>query len=138
MGTWGVAPFENDVALDWFSELEEETSFSAIRRKIEEVVTDDYLDADLVSEAIASIAIITAIKTGDERLVPDFESSSLDSLQDLFGSKIDDNMLTLVEDAFGIIRREDDNELYDLWMEEDRIEDWLDYLDYLQEQLLTQ
>ena len=80
MGIWGVTPFQNDSALEWFRELEEETGFSQIRRKIEEVVTDDYLDAELVGEALASITIIVAIRTNDESLLPEFESSSLDAL----------------------------------------------------------
>ena len=137
MGAWGTGPFENDMALDLFAELEEETSFSVIRRKIEEVVTDDYLDANQVSEAIASIAFLTAIKVNDTRLVPEFETSSLSTLRSMFLSKIDDGLLSLVEDALGIIRRSDDNELYDLWAEQEGFEDWMAHLDYLEETLLS-
>jgi len=137
MGAWGAGPFENDMALDLFSELEEETSFSVIRSKIEEVITDDYLEADVVSEAIASIAILTAIKTNDCRLVPKFETSSLGNLRKHFLVKIDGNILSLVEDAFGIIRRSEDNELYEHWSYEDEFEDWVAHLDYLEEKLLT-
>lgn len=133
MGIWGVKPFQNDSAMDWFTELEEETSFSQIRRKIEEVITDDYLDADLVGEAVASITIIVAIKTNEDRLLPDFETSSLDDLRDLFLSKIDSNIESLIEDAFAIIRRSEDNEFYDLLDEEGLVEDWLDYLDALED-----
>lgn len=133
MGIWGVKPFQNDSAVDWFAELEEETSFSQIRRKIEEVITDDYLDADLVGEAIASITIIIAIKTDEERLLPDFETSSLETLRDLFLSKIDSNIESLIEDAFAIIRRSEDNEFYELLDEEGLVEDWLDYLDALED-----
>lgn len=137
MGAWGAGPFDNDMALDLFTELEEETSFSVIRSKIEDVVTDDYLEADLVSEAIASIALITAIKLNDKRLVPKFEYSSLENLRELFLPKINANILSLIEDALGIIRRSDDNELYDLWAEEEGFEDWIAHLDYLEENLLT-
>lgn len=133
MGIWGVKPFQNDSAVDWFAELEEETSFSQIRRKIEEVVTDDYLDADLVGEAVASITIIVAIKTDEERLLPDFETSSLDTLRGLFLSKIDSNIESLIEDAFAIIRRSEDNEFYELLDEEGLVEDWLDYIDALED-----
>ncbi len=135
MGTWGVGPFQNDVAMDWFSELEETTSFSVIRRKIEEVITEDYLDADLVCEAIASIAIIVAIKTDDDSLVPEFETSSLENLRNLFLKKIDNNIVTLIEDALGILRRTEDNELFDLWTEEELEDDWLEELDNLEEAL---
>lgn len=137
MGAWGAGPFDNEMALELFAELEEETSFSVIRSKIEEVVTDDYLEANQVEEAIASIAILTAIKTNDRRLVPKFESSSLDTLRGLFLTKIDTNILSLVEDALGIMRRSDDNELYDQWIEEEGFEDWMAHLDYLEEKLLT-
>lgn len=135
MGSWGVGPFQNDVALDWFTELEEVTSFSVIRRKIEEVITEDYLDADLVCEAIASIAIIAAIKSEDETLVPEFETSSLERLCELFSRKIDHNIMTLIEDALAIIRRTEDNELYDLWVAENQEDDWSEELDYLEEVL---
>lgn len=137
MGAWGTGPFDNDMALDLFAELEEETSFSVIRSKIEEVVTDDYLEADKVIEAIASIAILTAIKENDARLVPKFEFSSLENLRKNFLSRIDDSMLSLIEDAFGIIRRSDDNELYDIWAEEEDFGDWMAHLDYLEEKLFT-
>lgn len=137
MGAWGAGPFENDMALDWFAELEEETSFSVIRSKIEEVVTDDYLEVDLVQEAIASIAILTAIKTDERRLIPKFETSSLSKLRDLFLPKIDDNILSLCEDAFGIIKRSDDNEAYELWFESDDLELWMAHIDDLEERLLT-
>ena len=137
MGAWGAGPFENDTALDLFTELEEETSFSVIRSKIEDVITDDYLDADAVQEAVASLAILTAIKTNDKRLVPSFETSSLEALRSLFLAKIDNNIMSLCEDAFGIIKRSDDNELYDLWLEEDDVELWMAHLDDLEERLLT-
>jgi len=137
MGAWGAGPFDNDTALDLFSELEEETSFSVIRSKIEDVVTDDYLEADLVQEAIASLAILTAIKTNDTRLVPDFELSSLDRLRTMFLERIDDDIMALCEDAFGIIKRSDDNELYELWLEEDGVDLWLAHLDDLEERLFT-
>jgi len=137
MNAWGAGPFENDTALDLFTELEEETSFSVIRSKIEDVVTDDYLEASVVQEAIASLALLTAIKTNDERLVPEFEVSSLDRLQSLFLAKIDNDIMSLCEDAFGIIKRSDDNELYELWLEEDGIELWMAHLEDLQERLFT-
>ena len=137
MNAWGAGPFENDTALDLFTELEEETSFSVIRSKIEDVVTDDYLEASVVQEAIASLALLTAIKTNDERLVPEFEVSSLDRLQSLFLAKIDNDIMSLCEDAFGIIKRSDDNELYELWLEEDGIELWMAHLEDLEERLFT-
>lgn len=133
MGIWGIRPFENDSGVDWFTELEEETSFSQIRRKIEEVVTDDYLEADLVGEAFASIAIVVAIRANEERLLPDFEKSSLSDLRNLFLQKIDSNVESLIEDAFSIMRRSEDNEFYELLDEENLVEDWIDYLDALQE-----
>ena len=136
MGAWGVGPFENDMALDWFAELEEETSFSELRRKREGVVTDDYLDADLVQEAVASIAILAACKSNDKRLLPDFETSSLDKLRKLILPMIDDNMTTLLEDALGIIIRSDDNELYEHWLQSDDFEDWIAHIDYLGEIIL--
>lgn len=137
MGIWGVTPFQNDSALEWFRELEEESSFSQIRRKIEEVITDDYLDAELVSEALASIAIIVAIKTGEEHILPEFETSSLDVLVERFGDKIDSNIESLLEDAFGIIRRSEDNEFYQLLEDDDLVEDWIDYVDALEDKFFN-
>ena len=135
MGAWGAGPFDNDAAVDLFEELQEITSFSVIRSKIEEVVTDDYLDVDIVQEAIASLAMLTAIKTNDSRLVPSFEISSLSNLRSLFLSKIDNDIMSLCEDAFGIIKRSDDNELYELWLDEDGVELWMAHLDDLEERL---
>ena len=135
MGAWGTGPFENDTALDWFTELEEENSFSSLLRKIEEVVTDDYLEADIVSEAVASIAIFAAIKSNQSNFLPEFESSSLTELRGLFLDKMDHNTYSLLEDAIEMIRRSDDNELYDLMFQSDDLEEWLAYLEFFEEKL---
>jgi len=66
-------------------------------------------------------------------LLPEFETSSLDDLRELFEAKIDSNIESLIEDAFGIIRRNEDNEFYELLENEGLVEDWIDYLDALQE-----
>ena len=68
MGTWGVKVFDNDSALDWISEIEEEKDLSLVFVKLIEVVKQNsdnideaLIDADLASEALVSIEIIAAL-----------------------------------------------------------------------------
>jgi len=60
MGTWSGDPFGNDSAVDWTDELENATDWSGVRVALEEVVdTDDYIDTEVASIAIAAVAVVT-------------------------------------------------------------------------------
>jgi hypothetical protein len=135
MGTWGIKPFENDTALDFLAEFEENKTFSFLRRAVEVVITDDYLESGLVIEAIAALEIIAAIKGNATDDFPDMETLTLDELEEKYSSKISNYLMDLCEDAIGIITRSEDNEMVDLLEEADALEEWIEVIEDLNERL---
>ncbi|WP_234104849.1 DUF4259 domain-containing protein, partial [Streptomyces venezuelae] len=65
MGTWDIGPFDNDTAADFSYRVDEapaEKKAEVLRTAFREVIEtgDEYLDADLADEAIASAALLAA------------------------------------------------------------------------------
>ena len=64
MGAWGTGTFENDTACDWAGDLEAAADLSPVvetlTRAIE--VGDEYLDADVGSEALAACEVVARLK----------------------------------------------------------------------------
>lgn len=60
MGAWDASSFGNDTANDWAYDLKECDDLSHIQSTLQHVVDagDDYLDADLASEAIAAAEVL--------------------------------------------------------------------------------
>jgi Domain of unknown function (DUF4259) len=80
VGTWGVGPFDNDMAADWSGGLDG-ASDSARVELIEETLRSvadetDYLDSDFACEAIAAAAVVASQLPGgpaiDSSYAPDF------------------------------------------------------------------
>lgn len=63
MGAWGVGSFENDEALDWVAELEDQgliaagAAFQDIRE-----FADEYLEAPACSAAVAAAEVVAALR----------------------------------------------------------------------------
>ena len=62
MGAWDVGNFDNDTACDWTYELENCTDLSVIKKALDAVFEDEYIDADVASEALAAIDTIARLK----------------------------------------------------------------------------
>lgn len=66
MGAWGHTAFENDQALDWFSnELEHSADASALHSAVEPVASaphDDHIDSDDACCALAAAEIVAAVR----------------------------------------------------------------------------
>lgn len=135
MGAWGIRPFENDTALDFVADFEDNMSFSYLRRTVEAVITEDYLEADQVIEAIAAMELIAAIKGNPSDDFPDLDTITLEDLQEKYESKVSNYSLSLCEDALSVIKREEDNELFELWDDADASEEWLTTLEDLEDRL---
>lgn len=63
MGAWSHEPFGNDTACDWSYGLLESDDLSDIQATLEAVLEadDEYLEADLASEAIAAIEVLAKL-----------------------------------------------------------------------------
>jgi hypothetical protein len=130
MGTWGLGPFDNDVAADWASHLEETAPTARpalIREALTAVVTaKDYLDADDAMSAVAAAAVIAGTRPGgpeiDHNYGPDVET-----LADL---QLDADLDALAAQA--LVRVMDDaSEWRELWEEADEFDQARRVLDTL-------
>lgn len=64
MGAWSHEPFGNDTACDWGYGLLEATDLSPIEAALDAVIEngEDYLDADLATEALAAIEVLAKLR----------------------------------------------------------------------------
>jgi hypothetical protein len=64
MGAWSHEPFGNDTACDWSYGLLETSDLSSIEAALDAVMDsgEDYLDADLATEAIAAIEVLAKLR----------------------------------------------------------------------------
>ena len=63
MGTWGMAVFDNDDAMDWLAELEQSTDDTAVRAALETAAAtgaDAYLEAPEGQLALAAAEVVAA------------------------------------------------------------------------------
>lgn len=60
MGAWSHEPFGNDTACDWAFELDGQQDFSLVEKALRQAIEsdDEYLDADLASEAVAAAEVL--------------------------------------------------------------------------------
>lgn len=75
MGAWGAKAFENDAALDWLAELEDE-GIEALRdalTRVADAEAKEYVDADDGSAAVAAATLVAAAlgRADEKELSPD-------------------------------------------------------------------
>jgi Domain of unknown function (DUF4259) len=63
MGTWGYLTFDNDTTNDWANKLGSLDTLSLVESAFDELekVGDDYLDADIASEALGACEVIARL-----------------------------------------------------------------------------
>ncbi|MDF2186956.1 DUF4259 domain-containing protein [Paraflavitalea sp. CAU 1676] len=133
MGTWGHRNFENDAALDFVYEVED-NGFDRIEKAIKQVAEfpeETYLEADYSVAALAAIEFVAAAKGNPSE---DFPESAEDWLQKAGTGpllSIDAEKLNKV-----IERVRSNSELRDLWQEEgDEPTEWLAVLSDLESRI---
>lgn len=122
MGAWGTGVYENDDALDWTYELEE-NGFSAIVGAFAQVATGEYLECPEVCGALAAADVVARMRNGDEP-----ESGYAETASSWAAAHRNDDWSALVGPAIAVldrIARPDDNENYELWTETDDLAEWL-------------
>lgn len=64
MGAWDATSFGNDTANDWAYDLEECDDLSHIEATLQQVLEpgDEYLDADVASEAVAAAEVLAWLR----------------------------------------------------------------------------
>lgn len=134
MGTWSHESFGNDTANDWAYELEDATDFSVIEAALQVALDegDEYLDADLVMEAIAAVEVIA--KRLGKGTQSDVYTEKVDQWLETISEQPSDDVLSLAKRVLERIVA-DDSELKELWLESDEYELWLGNIQQLKDAL---
>lgn len=63
MGAWGVDTFDNDTACDWAASLEDYEDLSLVTSALQTAIdeSEDYLNADVASAALAACEVIARL-----------------------------------------------------------------------------
>jgi uncharacterized protein DUF4259 len=132
MGAWGEGVLENDTALDWLGELEEQPQIQTITIALSEAANEtDYLDADLGCEALVAAELV-AYALGRPPNEPEERLSALAS--DLDGLR---EHASLAAQAVAVVADVDHSELTDLWTEDGPNPTWTALLADLRARLST-
>ena len=113
MGAWGEGVLENDTALDWLGDLEEQPQIQTVTIALSDAAGEtDYLDAGagcqaLVAADLVAYALGRAPSEADERLTA--LADDLDGLLEL---------AALAARAVAVVADADRSELTDLWTED--------------------
>ena len=83
MSIWDAGAFDNDDAVDWLSELEDEPSIVALNDAFDELLSlnrDDYLEVTEAARALAAAHVAVAVLDATRQL-DDVEGETLDILR---------------------------------------------------------
>jgi hypothetical protein len=120
MGAWGAGIFENDVACDWASELEDHDDLRLIEKTLGKVLHsgDGYIeaDSDSASEALAACEVLARLQ--GERGVSDSYTESADVWISAHASLSSKALVGLALGSIDRIMRPP-SELLELWDESD-------------------
>ncbi|MEP6756466.1 MAG: DUF4259 domain-containing protein [Chthonomonadales bacterium] len=127
MGTWGLAPFENDDALDWLYTLETAANTRVIEQALNAVIegSDSYLEANDCHKALAAAEIVAAMKDQPADVFP-IEASTWVKHHT---SSTADELILIAESAIDHIRTK--SELRELVEESHELSEWNIVLDDL-------
>jgi len=131
MGAWGAGTFDNDQALDWVGELEATDDLDLIRSTFADAFSEEYLEADVASCALAAAEVVAAM-AGQAGNLPDGVKAWMDRV---------DVELTPTDTALALRSvervRAHDSELVELWAESDSSDEFLGVLHELEARLLA-
>ena len=127
MGAWGTKSFENDDALDWVNELEKCNDPKIFWDAVESVINEEYIDADIATEALAALEVTAAMKGKNSDDLPEEVDKWLSENK---GIQLPNNFYIRAEEALNKIMGSE-SELKELWEESDSYNDWLDNMQNL-------
>ena len=137
MGAWGLKSFENDDAMDWLSEFEEQGP-ELVRETLDAALQDadedgDGLEASACCEALAAAELVAACRTDDTSRLPEAASAALAKFAGAKGEIADGENVVLANDALERIKT--NSELRELWAETEDFDNWVADVEALQQAL---
>src|SRR3954454_19340688 len=113
MGAWGEGVLENDTALDWLGDLEEQAQIQTVTIALSDAAgEDDYLDASAGCQALVAAELV-AYALGRPPSEPEERITAL--ADELPGLR---EHAALAARAVELIADSDHSELTDLWTED--------------------
>jgi hypothetical protein len=122
MGAWGHETFENDTAMDWVIELEQNRGTVFLSESL-----DDGVDED----ALAAAEVIAAVRGCPAAKLPEAVSQWVAANPASIGEGL------LVQAREAVTRVRNDSELRELWEETTWVESWEESVDDLLKRLET-
>ena len=123
VGAWSHEPFGNDTACDWSYGLLETEDLSSIESALDAVLDndEDYLDADLASEAIAAIEVLAKLQGKGTQI-----DSYTHEIDQWVKQHPQQPSLSLLSKAKKVVERiqSEDSELLELWEEAEESDAW--------------
>lgn len=133
MGAWAEDAFGNDTACDWAADFSDNPSMDKIEAAINLVIgSDEYLDADLASEALVACEIIARLK-GNFGAMTSY-SRAIDAWAKSVNVLPSNELILSAQKAMIRILGED-SELSELWDEDGINEIWHAEMDNLQQRV---
>lgn len=133
MEPWGVRAFENDNALDWMWELEDENDtfiLSDAFAAVVEMESDGEVDAQTAEEALAAAEVVAAML---ERPLPGLPAEVETYIKKLKRQRPSNDLVDLALEA--VERIAESSELRDRWAATESLEKWLHAVGELQYRL---
>jgi hypothetical protein len=119
MGAWGTGVLENDAALEWLGDLEEQPQLETITIALSEAAGEaDYLDASTGCEALVAAELV-AYALGRPPAEPEERLTALAG--DMEGLR---DHVAMAAQAVALIGDTEHSELSDLWHEGGDNDEW--------------
>jgi hypothetical protein len=134
MHVWGTAPFDNDVAEAFATELDDadpDQRLMMLRGVMQEALDAEDLSAELAFRAYAAAAVVAASCPGAPRIESDYAPEFL-TLDD--PPQIHPDHPPIARDALERIE-EPDTGWYQLWQKADNLHDAVETLEYVRDAL---
>ena len=125
MGAWEVNVFKNDSALDWLEEFVQFPERSTIDVILDEILEEDYVDSWAAEEALAAVEVVAIARGKSKEKLKQLEKVDFTELNGEIDTKL---IAKCVEVLDRIVKKNDQNEIYDLWEDTDTLPKWLDLI----------
>ena len=137
MGAWGTGFIENDDALDWIGDLLDASSLDLIGETLSGCIEEQYLEADLASQALAAAEIVAALN-GRQGVEIRNEAGEVEDLVEWLKTpkELAPHVRQLALTAVEKIKTK--SELQELWAETDEYDQWIELVNDLLNRLKDQ
>lgn len=125
MGAWEVNVFKNDSALDWLEEFVQFPERSTIDVILDEILEEDYVDSWVAEEALAAVEVVAIARGKSKEKLKQLEKVDFTELN----REIDTKLIAKCTEVLDrIVKKNDQNEIYELWEDTDTLAKWLDLI----------